>query len=1560
MPDTGLAYSDRNQERGGDPTSRGGSEPGTPPKTQGVPPLPLRGPPLRVEALELCPGCPRGGCEISQPSAEIGNKGLLPWELWWKVASLGPASSGLFGPSGACAHLGSGQAAASALDSGLVSPGSPRPGSHPAWLSGFLLPRPVPPPPPRVRPRRVAARGLEPEPPGGEGADSRQPPHHCCWRPLPRSPPSAEAPYCDLPRCPPAPEDLLSTAAFARLPVVGLGLSQGPERGSLPTAEPPDEESPAVPRSRHGDLEVAPCPEGQGSSCGSSDEDPTPDTSSGPDSNTPDDTSNSSPVVQGDGSGDREPGRVTSHLQLPKASQVSEAQDIGRGVHSNTGWALGDGVQRTTQLLCAEGTQLSDTGGGRHSAGQHWAKLRRESSYFSLERPRSTLAHASSATLQSRPRGATRQAPCAQATSTQRDPLRASSPPRLTQKDNSRTSAAQQDSPTAPSVQQRSTPRTSSPLRSSQQNNPRTSSPQRNNPQLSSPLRAPQQDNLQTSFSTCIPQRESSRTSCAQRDNSRTSSPNRTTQREHSRTSCAQQDNARISPSNRTAQQDSARISPSNRTAQQDSARISPSNRTAQQDSARTSCAQRDNPRASSPNRTAQWDNPRTSCTQQNAPRASSAHRDNPKTSRSKWEHLRSAGAKRDTPHCSTLQRGNPGASSSQSCLPGDNPGPPSPHRTTPRSSARHPSPHRTNKDIPWASFPLRPTQSDGPRAASPSRSKQSEVPWASIALRPTQGDRPQASSPARSAQRDTLQPSCGSTQHRPASQAASSCHHQGQPSACPGSSAGCPGPRAAPQTSWEPSQPPFAVCIGHRDAPRASSPPRYVQHDPFPFFPDPRPSESEAPHHDPPYMPPAVCIGHRDAPRASSPPRYTQFDPFPFLPEASDDAGSEAPQHDPPRFPPPVCIGHRDAPRASSPPRQFPEPSLLQDLPRASTESLVQSTDSLHELPSFPTPVCIGHRDAPSFSSPPRHAPEPSLLFQDPPGTSMESLAPSTDSLHGSPLPTPQVCIGHRDAPRASSPPRHPPGDLAFLASSPPPGSSGGSRGSAPPGETRHNLEREEYTVLADLPPPRRLAQREPGPPAQGSNGGRTRSPGRAEVERLFGQERRKSETPGAFQARDEGRSQRPSQSQSQLVRRQSSPAPSRQVTKPPAKQAELARRSQAEPPHPRSPERRPQGTSPPPRMSARPREREPRPERRLERDPGGPRRPGGRWQSQEELPASRRPPRSLEEEDLGPGPWPGGGEPSLGAAGALEEARRGPPRDYQESWGQPEAWEEPSRNGLQGPPQRSWGSLQELSSLPQPVSPPDSHASWGGVTDSVHAQQPETPTAMGPERQPDLDWRDLLGLFRAPGEGAWARLPRLDWDGLLELLQARLPRRDPAGHWGDPAKASEPELGPPDTKDAPEQKQQSQPESLANRDRPRQPPQIPAQPPIPAYTSTQWPKTQVTSGPETSPLADLEPTGQREPHSPAEGSRPLEREVQPEEPEASEPSQGQDSSSDQEQADSTSSPSASRDVRSERRNWETAWVGWAVLVLLPPGLPFEKPGTSRGFCRTAGSPKV
>nr|XP_045007525.1 TRIO and F-actin-binding protein isoform X3 [Jaculus jaculus] len=1117
---------------------------------------------------------------------------------------------------------------------------------------------------------------------------------------------------------------------------------------------------------------------------------------------------------------------------------------------------------------------------------------------------------------------------------TQRDNPRTSSPNRATQRDNPRTSspnrATQRDNPrtTSPNrATQRDNPRTSSPNRATQRDNPRTSSPnratQRDNPRTSSPNRASQRDNPRTSSPNRATQRDNPRTSspnrASQRDNPRTSSPNRATQRDNPRTSspnrATKRDNPRTSSPNRATQRDNPRTSSPNRATQRDNPRTSSPKRATQRDNPRTSspnrATKRDNPRSSSPNRATQRDNPRTSCMQQNTSKTSFAQGDKSPASSTRWEQLRSACTQRNTPPSSSFHRDN-ASTSSQGCTQKNNPELSSPSRATQRSSPRNSSPHRTNKDIPWASFPLRPTQSDGPRTSSPSRAKQSQVPWASIALRPTQGDRLQTSSPTRSDQRGSAH------QHTSpswvTSSSSSSSHISGHPSASRTSSPLHPATRGTPLPFAEPAQPPCAVCIGHRDAPRASSPPRYLQHDPFPFFPEPRASESESPHHDPPYMPPAVCIGHRDAPRASSPPRHTQFYPFPFLPDTSD-AENESPQHESPQFPPPVCIGYRDAPRASSPPRQFPEPSFFQDFPRASTESLVPSTDSLYERPHVPTPVCIGHRDAPSFSSPPRQAPEPSLFFQDPPGASMESLAPSTDSLHGSQLLPPQVCIGHRDAPRASSPPRHPPSDLGLLAPSPPPGSSG-SRGSAPPGETRHNLEREEYTVLADLPPPRRLAHREPGHQAQGSNGGRTRSPGRAEVERLFGQERRKSEAPGAFQAQDEGWSQRPSQGQSQL-RRHSSPTPSRQVTRPTARQAEVARRSRAEAPHPKSSEKRPEGdrrlqvSSPPPRASARTPEREAQTSRRRE---GVLRQPLGGWQTQE-LQESQGPHRHPErswgsqEEDPGLGSWPQLGDPSL------EGSWRGPPQEHKESWGQSEAWEELPSSGLQGASQRGRNNLQELSRVHQPVNPPEN--SWGGPAECLHPLPPEVPTAAGlgsegvcphpygSETQLDLDWRDLLGLLRAPGDGAWARLPRLDWEGLLELLQARLPRKDSAGHWDDPAKASRPELGSPGTKDSLEEQPQSEPAEATpvNGYSPGQPQSL-AQPPSPACTSTstQWPMTKVTSAPETAALPDMEQMGHLESHSPPE------LESQPEEPEESEPSRSRDPLADQKQAEADS----------------------------------------------------
>uniref|UniRef100_A0A8B9WAN8 TRIO and F-actin binding protein n=2 Tax=Bos mutus grunniens TaxID=30521 RepID=A0A8B9WAN8_BOSMU len=1207
-----------------------------------------------------------------------------------------------------------------------------------------------------------------------------------------------------------------------------------------------------------------------------------------------------------------------------------------------------DGARKAPPLLTQSpvgggdtaGQKKEGSGGENRSAGQHWAKLRGESGYFSLERSRSVPTPASPATPQSGPRttSPSRAAPrdnlrtlstqqdAPKTSSTQRDTPRATSPSRAAPRDNLRTLSAQQDAPKTSSTQ-RNTPRATSPSRaaprdnlrtsSTQQDAPKTSSTQRDTPRATSPSRVVPRDNLRTSST----QQDAPKTSSTQRNTPRATSPSRVVPRDNLRTSSTQQDTPKTSSTQRNTPRANSpsrvvpRDSPRTSSTQRNNPWVSSPPRATQQDTSRASYTQQDNPQAPVPTCTPQQGNPRPSCVPQNTPRSSSAQRDNPKTSCTQ----------QDNPKFSSSRRGNPGSTSCQGCTQQDHPRASSPHRSSQRNNPRNASPHRTNKDIPWASFPLRPTQSDGPRSSSPSRSKQSEVPWASIALRPTQSDRPQTSSPARSAQRDSPQSSSGPTQHNSPFRATATSHNPGHHGASRTSSPLHPTPRGAPQTSSEPPQPPCAVCIGHRDAPRASSPPRYLQHDPFSFFPDPHASESESPHHDPPYMPPAVCIGHRDAPRASSPPRHTQFDPFPFLPDTSD---NQSPQHDPPQFPPPVCIGYRDAPRASSPPRQAPEPSLLfPDLPRASTESLVPSMDSLHEPPAIPAPVCIGHRDAPSFSSPPRQPPEPSLFFQDPPGTSMESLAPSTDSLRGSPMLPPQVCIGHRDAPRASSPPRHLPSDLAFLAPSPPPGSSGGSWGSAPPGEIRHNLEREEYTVLADLPPPRRLAQREPGP--QGSNGGRTRSPGRAEVERLFGQERRKSEAPGAFQAQNEGRSQWPSQGQSQLLRRQSSPGLSREVTKSPAKQAEPARRSRTEAPHPRSPERRPegdrwlQGSSPPLRMSARTPEREQRTQRPLERGRVGPRQPLGGWRSQEEPPGSQGPHRCLErgwrsqEEGPGLGGWQGLRESSRGAARAPEAMWRGLPRES-ESWSllgglsghrwQSETWEEPLDRG--------WGSLQELSSPHQPVTPPEN--SRAGPGEFSKSQRPETLPAMGrgtegacphlhgSERRPEFDWRDLVSLLGVPREGTWSRseeptltshLPRLDWEGLLELLQAQLLHKDPAGHWVGPGQAS------PGTKGTQEleQDRHSQPEggagaALVNGYDPGQWPQSSAQPSSPTSISTQWPKTKVTSGPESSATTGLEETSQLGSRSP----------FQSKEPEESERSRGQDSLTDQKQADS------------------------------------------------------
>ncbi|XP_074797638.1 TRIO and F-actin-binding protein isoform X1 [Natator depressus] len=118
--------------------------------------------------------------------------------------------------------------------------------------------------------------------------------------------------------------------------------------------------------------------------------------------------------------------------------------------------------------------------------------------------------------------------------------------------------------------------------------------------------------------------------------------------------------------------------------------------------------------------------------------------------------------------------------------------------------------------------------------------------------------------------------------------------------------------------------------------------------------------------------------------------------------------------------------------------------------------------------------------------------------------------------------------------------------------------------------GEERHGLVRQEYTVLADLPKPKRISHREAFDQERSSS--RTRSPGQAEVERIFGYERRKSETLEAFQALEEGLLDRLDgktpllAKEGRLGRRQSSPSLYREGNKRLLQQLEQPDRGRGE----------------------------------------------------------------------------------------------------------------------------------------------------------------------------------------------------------------------------------------------------------------------------------------------------------------------------------------------------------------------------------------------------------
>lgn len=168
-----------------------------------------------------------------------------------------------------------------------------------------------------------------------------------------------------------------------------------------------------------------------------------------------------------------------------------------------------------------------------------------------------------------------------------------------------------------------------------------------------------------------------------------------------------------------------------------------------------------------------------------------------------------------------------------------------------------------------------------------------------------------------------------------------------------------------------------------------------------------------------------------------------------------------------------------------------------------------------------------------------------------------------------------------------------------------------------------------------------------------------------------------------------------------------------------------------------------------------------------------------------------------------------------------------------------------------------------------------------------TVLGQGPEGACAHlhSPEKDPVVLWRDLATLLGVPGDAS--QLPRLYWEGFLELLQAQLSRKGPAGHWGSLAATSAQELDSmEDTKGTLEREQDSQhggkaEDTLVNGHGPGQWSQSSVQLPSPVCTSTQWPKPETTrSEPGISAVTSLEELGQGT-RSPAEGPGSPEQKV-------------------------------------------------------------------------------
>ncbi|XP_038043129.2 TRIO and F-actin-binding protein isoform X3 [Anas platyrhynchos] len=387
-------------------------------------------------------------------------------------------------------------------------------------------------------------------------------------------------------------------------------------------------------------------------------------------------------------------------------------------------------------------------------------------------------------------------------------------------------------------------------------------------------------------------------------------------------------------------------------------------------------------------------------------------------------------------------------------------------------------------------------------------------------------------------------------------------------------------------------------------------------------------------------------------------------------------------------------------------------------------------------------------------------------------------------------------------DLPRAPSPsPRGRGSSLTpgrLLASSSRPGEPHGHPGGAGT-EGRRGLERQEYTVLADLPKPKRLGRGD----AAERCGSRTLSPGRVEVERIFGCERRKSETLEAFQALEEGRVERLDgktplpPSKGRLGRRQSSPSLPREgqrLSWHPEQRSRDPKELRRSP----SPARLPERTRTPLRsVCPSPRAerdwRKPRdsssPTRQLERGSSSPRSPSPNFRSEQRAGRAASPPQRSEKDwrsqtERGRAAWQAGSVGKTAERKSLGDSLRPP------SFGK---GSDSVRLGRAGPPrctsplgrtESAWKSQKEIS----PAGPArGAERRWGNPGEPLHAR--------GSGKQPECGWQSLREKLQPPlpGKGTDG-----EWRGRGKPLRPTSPTRPLEQDWkgrGDGQQALKPE---------------------------------------------------------------------------------------------------------------------------------------------------------------------